>query len=126
MVDLSVTSRSVATQTHITGPIQQVDDRIPGEIDTDLLEGYTNKQLQTWLRERSWSTRGNKKELVEHIWHAITVDGVTESAGSACAHTTVRAGANATHAWRKCVQCGKVVWKLNKTTKTVELQESFA
>eukprot|EP00971_Amphidinium_carterae_P331848 6465659-Amphidinium_carterae.2 len=113
--------RTVATQTDITGPVLQQDESIPRDVEIDKLEGYTNKQLQAWLRERSWSVKGNKSELVARIIHAINVDGPTDSATSACDHSTVRAGANATHAWKKCTLCGKITWKMNKASKELEV-----
>eukprot|EP00971_Amphidinium_carterae_P133818 2650902-Amphidinium_carterae.1 len=116
-------SRTIGTQTDITGEIVPLHDSIPGDVDVDHLEGYTNKQLQAWLRERSWSTKGNKKELVDRVIHAITVDGPTDGSAPACEHLVVRAGANGTHAWKKCQQCGKIVWKMNKATK--EVQQAF-
>eukprot|EP00971_Amphidinium_carterae_P243498 4835459-Amphidinium_carterae.2 len=52
-------------------------------------------------------------------------DGPMEASASACPHSSVRAGANGTHAWRKCVLCGKIIWRMNKATKEVESHESF-
>eukprot|EP00971_Amphidinium_carterae_P349931 6491302-Amphidinium_carterae.2 len=118
VLDLGV--KDVATQTDISGPIASVSVDIPAEVDVDLLESYTNKQLQDWLRKRAWSTKGNKRELVARIVHAINVDGPTEGSTSACEHASARAGANGTHAWKKCTACGKMMWKFNKVTKQTE------
>eukprot|EP00971_Amphidinium_carterae_P287266 5702490-Amphidinium_carterae.2 len=60
--------------------VLQHDEAIPRDVDIDKLEGYRNKQLQTWLKGRSWSIAPN-------------VDGCTDSATFACDHFTVRAGA---------------------------------
>eukprot|EP00971_Amphidinium_carterae_P237353 4711602-Amphidinium_carterae.1 len=114
MVDIGHDVRTVGTQTDITDPVLPAEEKITGDVDMITLARFTNKQLQSWLREQAWSTTGNRRELVVQVVHALSVDGPTEGAASACSHGMVRAGANGTHAWRKCGVC---VWQDPLETK---------
>eukprot|EP00971_Amphidinium_carterae_P352847 6492750-Amphidinium_carterae.2 len=92
---------------------------IPDDVTDLCLLQYTVAQLKTWLREHGMSTSGNKDKLIERILeHQLQREIMTDQ--SDCAHVNLTNGGNATHSWKRCKDCKKIVHRVHKVTGVEE------
>eukprot|EP00971_Amphidinium_carterae_P285479 5667940-Amphidinium_carterae.4 len=74
---------------------------------------YTVVQLKAWLRDHGMSTNGNKDKLVERILENQLEREIMTDQGD-CVHADLVNGGNATHAWKRCKDCKKIVHRVHK------------
>eukprot|EP00971_Amphidinium_carterae_P101619 2011585-Amphidinium_carterae.1 len=108
-----VPCRHVGTQTDVVPGFKEVL-AIPEEIDGLTLESFTVIQIKQWLRQRGLSVKGNKTELIARMWTSREPEQVE------CPHEHVRNGANATHSWKRCQSCQKILFRMCKATGVEE------
>ena len=82
----------------------------------------TVEQLKQGLGSRALPTGGSKNALILRVRDHLKDPEVDwlETEISICTHEETINGANATHAWRKCKACKKLLWRASKKTGAEE------